>query len=294
MICPQVPGQASVWPVQLVASADALPKAKVFDLQANSIDPMVKLVTGCQQVVPFINHSGGDAWRILRVDRFAMAVTEPAPLSIELVQPTVSLVRGGELFITVNLVRKDGFDEPIEFQADFGPPGVNLPPKEVIEAGKSRSILRIAASKNASIGQGWLYVIASTMGGSDYLGPGRVRVSSQLVKIDVAEPFVELASEPTSIRRGGKGNIVFSVQSKSPFDGQATVHLLGLPKGLQLSGPLPVITRDAKEIAFQIEATDEALLGPVAGLECELIVQVAGQEIRQRAGNATIRIDPRL
>ncbi|MFM8261426.1 MAG: serine protease [Pirellula sp.] len=294
MICPQVPGQASVWPVQLVAAADALPKAKVFDLQASSKDPAIRLATGCQQAVPFINHSGGDAWRILRVDRFAMAVTEPAPFSIELVQPTVSLVRGGELFITVNLVRKEGFDEPIEFQADFGPPGVSLPPKDVIEAGKSQSVLRIAASKNAAIGQGWLYVIASTMGGSDYLGPGRIRVSSQLIKIDVAEPFVELASEPTSIRRGAKGNIVFSVQSKSPFDGQAKVQLLGLPKGLQIAGPLPVITKDAKEIAFQIEATDEALLGPVAGLECELIVQVAGQEIRQRAGNATIRIDPRL
>jgi hypothetical protein len=114
------------------------------------------------------------------------------------------------------------------------------------------------------------------------------------VKIDVTEPFVELASQPTSIRRGGQANVVFSVQSKSPFDGQATVQLLGLPKGLQLVGPVPKITKDAQEISFQLEATDEALLGPVNGLECELIVQVAGQEIRQRAGNATIRIDPRL
>jgi hypothetical protein len=121
-----------------------------------------------------------------------------------------------------------------------------------------------------------------------------MRVSSQLVKIDVTEPFVELASEPTSIRRGGKANVSFNVQPKSPFDGQATVQLLGLPKGVQVVGPLPRITKDSREIAFEIEATDEALLGPVAGLECELIVQVAGQEIRQRAGNATIRIDPRL
>lgn len=294
MICPRIPGQASVWPIQLVASPEAQPKAKVINFRAQSSDPSIELVTGCQQVVPFINHSGGDAWRALRVDRFAMAVTDPAPFSIELVQPTASLVRGGELFITVNLDRKQGFDEPIEYQADFGPPGVSLPPKEVIEAGKSQAVLRIAASKNAAIGQGWLYVIASTMGGSDYLGPGRIRVSSQLVKIDVTEPFVELASEPTSIRRGGKANVSFNVQSKSPFDGQATVQLLGLPKGVQVVGPLPRITKDSREIAFEIEATDEALLGPVAGLECELIVQVAGQEIRQRAGNATIRIDPRL
>jgi hypothetical protein len=271
--------------VQLVASAQAMPQAKTFEFKAQASDPAIQLQTGCQQVVPFINHSGGDAWRVLRVDRFAMAVTEPAPFWIELVQPSVSLVRGGELFITVNLVRKEGFDQPIEYQADFGPPGVSLPPKDVIDSGNTQAVLRISASKNAPIGQGWLYVMASTMGGSDYLGPGRIRVSSQLVKIDVTEPFVELASQPTSIRRGGQANVVFSVQSKSPFDGQATVQLLGL---------VPKITKDAQEIAFQLEATDEALLGPVTGLECELIVQVAGQEIRQRAGNATIRIDPKL
>lgn len=294
LICPEVPGQASVWPVQLVASAQAMPQAKTFEFKAQASDSAIKIQTGCQQAVPFINHSGGDAWRVLRVDRFAMAVTEPAPFWIELVQPSVSLVRGGELFITVNLVRKEGFDEPIEYQADFGPPGVSLPPKDVIDSGNTQAVLRISASKNAPIGQGWLYVMASTMGGSDYLGPGRIRVSSQLVKIDVTEPFVELASQPTSIRRGGQANVVFSVQSKSPFDGQATVQLLGLPKGLQLVGPVPKITKDAQEISFQLEATDEALLGPVSGLECELIVQVAGQEIRQRAGNATIRIDPRL
>jgi hypothetical protein len=61
-----------------------------------------------------------------------------------------------------------------------------------------------------------------------------------------------------------------------------------------MAGPLPLITKDAKQIEFQITANDDALLGPVAGLECELVVKVAGQEIRQRAGNATIRIDPKL
>jgi hypothetical protein len=132
------------------------------------------------------------------------------------------------------------------------------------------------------------------MGGSDYLGPGRIRVSSQLIEVDVAEPFVELASEPTSIRRGGNASVLFHVQSKSPFEGQATVKLLGLPKGVEVVGPLPKITQDSKEIEFSVAATEDALLGPVSGLECELIVKIAGQEIRQRAGSATIRIDPRL
>lgn len=294
MVCPEVPGQAGVWPVQLVASPEAIPQGRVFEINARATDPSVQLSGGSQQAVPFINHSGGDAWRVVRVDRFAMAVTEPAPFSIELVQPTTSLVRGGELFILVKIHRQAGFDQPIEFQADFGPPGVSLPPKEVIASGEHEAILRINASRNAPIGKGWLYVMGTTMGGSDYLGPGRIRVSSQLIEVDVAEPFVELASEPTSIRRGGNASVLFHVQSKSPFEGQATVKLLGLPKGVQVVGPLPKITQDSKKIEFSVSATEDALLGPVSGLECELIVKIAGQEIRQRAGSATIRIDPRL
>jgi hypothetical protein len=72
------------------------------------------------------------------------------------------------------------------------------------------------------------------------------------------------------------------------------VKLLGLPKGVSLAGPSPKITKDAKQIDFTVEATDEALLGPVSGLECELILKVSDQEIRQRAGKGTLRIDPRL
>jgi hypothetical protein len=294
LVAPRVPGNAGVWPVQLVADANARPAAHLVTFQAKSTDPQVTITGGCQQAVPFVNHSGGDAWRTLRVDRFMMAVTEPSPISIDLVPPTASLVRGGELFIPVKLSRQPGFNEPVEFQVDFAPAGVGLPPKELIAANQTEAVLRIAADRNAPLGKGPLYVMATTLDGHDYLGSGRVRVSSELIEIDVAEPFVELASEPTSVRRGGRAKIAFSVTPKSPFEGEAEVKLLGLPKGVSLVGPLPRIRKETTQIAFEVEATDDALLGPVAGLECELIVKAAGQEIRQRAGKGTLRIDPRL
>ncbi len=37
-----------------------------------------------------------------------------------------------------------------------------------------------------------------------YLGTGRVRVSSEIVNLTIAEPFVELTSQPESIRRGSR------------------------------------------------------------------------------------------
>jgi len=228
-----------------------------------------------------------------------MAVTDPAPMAIELVQPSVPVVRGGELFIPVKLTRQSGFDEPIEWQADFAPAGVGLPPKDVIPPGATEATLRITADAKAPLGKGPLYVMATTLGGenegaSQYLGAGRIRVSSQIIEVEVAEPFVELASEPVSVRRGGRATYAFAVTPKSSFEGEAEANLLGLPKGVTVVGDGPTITKNAKQIAFEIEATDDALLGAVSGLECEIIVKSAGQEIRQRAGKGTLRIDPRL
>ena len=72
------------------------------------------------------------------------------------------------------------------------------------------------------------------------------------------------------------------------------MKLIGLPKGVHLINPLPLLTKHLKEISFQVEATNEALLGRVAGLSCEGVVEAEGQEILQRTGSGTLRIDPKL
>ena len=96
---------------------------------------------------------------------------------MELVQPTVPVVRGGELAIPVKLTRHGGFDEQVKFQADFGPNGVGLPPEELIPSGVSESILMIAADRKAPLGKGPLYVMATTLDDSGvFHGRGRVRV----------------------------------------------------------------------------------------------------------------------
>ena len=295
LVSPPVPPGQSRWPVQLVADASAKPGGAAISFAVQATDPGKKIESGCQQWVPFINHSGGDAWRAVRTDRPIMAVTDSAPIAIDLVPPTIPLVRGGELAIPVKLTRRAGYDEPVEFQVEFVPQGVSLSPSEVIPSGATEATLRITAEQNAALGSGPLFIRATTLPqGSGELGCGRVMVSSEIIAITVADSFVELASQPESIRRGAKGQFPFVVTHKTPFEGQATAKLLGLPKGVSLIEPLPVITKESKEIVFTIEATDEALLGAVSGIGCELMLKAAGQEIRQRAGNGTLRIDPRL
>jgi hypothetical protein len=295
LVTGRVPGGRTLWPVQFVADASARPGTALITLEAKPVNPSRKLESGSQQSLPFINHPGGDAWRTVRLDKFAMAVTDPSPFSIVIAAPPVSLVRGGELAIPVKITRREGFNEAVEFQCDWVPPGVAVQPTVTIPAGQTEGILRITGEANAPLGPCPIVVTASTTRDDldAYLGTGRVRVSSEIVPLTIAEPFVELSSQPESVRRGERKAYVWNVNHKSPFEGKASVKLLGLPKGVSVVEPLPVLTRESKTIEFAIEATDEALLGSVRGIICELVVQAAGQEIRQRTGSGTLRIDPK-
>lgn len=293
---PRVRAGATIWPVQLVADPSAKPGGGAFTFEAKPAGPDQNVETRCQQNVPFINHSGGDAWRAVRVDRYIAAVTDPAPFSLEIEEPTVALVRGGELSVPVKITRHSGFDGAVEFSVGYVDGSIDSQPPTTIPPGETEGNLRLSATSSAPLGGAPFVVIGSTIHETinPFLGAGHIRVSSKIVSLTVSEPYVELASQPESVRRGEQKKFVWTVQHKTPFEGAARVKLLGLPKGVSVLEPLPALTKDSKEIAFEIEATEEALLGQVSGLSCEVIVPVGDQEIAQRAGSGSLRIDPAL
>jgi hypothetical protein len=290
----RVPGGQGAWPVQLIAAGEARPGCAVITLGVRATDSARKIETASVQRIPFINHPGGNCWRAVNLDRFIMAVTDAAPFRIEAQAPAIALVRGGELSIPVKLIRRAGFAEPIDFKCDFAPVGVALPPAETIPGDRSEAVLHISAAANAPLGPVPLCITATTLRETNaYLGTGETRVSSQIIEIQVSEPFLTLSSEPASVRRSGVAAYRWSVAPKNIFEGEAEVKLLGLPKGVEVREPFPRVTATSKEVVFQIHATDEALLGPVNNLECEVIVHAAGQEIHQRTGKGILRIDPK-
>jgi hypothetical protein len=291
----RVPAGAGKWPIQFEADADAALTTAVVTLKVRPLDPAVQLESGSQQNLPFLNKPGGDAWKTVRLDRFMLAVLEKPPFSLEVAEPAAAIVRGGELAIPVRLIRRDGFNEQVGFQCDWKPAGIGGPPQLIFEPGQTESVLSLSADLSAPLGPVPLVVTANTKerGDQTWHGDGQIRVSSRILKLVVAEPFVELASQPDSVRRGERKKMVWTVKHKTPFTGTAPVRLVGLPKGVELHEPMPVISSGTQEIAFDIEATDDALIGTSNGLTCELAVTQAGQVIRQRSGRGILRTDPR-
>lgn len=294
MISPTVPKGATRWPIQFVAGPSAVQTGAVFTLHAIPVDPTVEVETRNQLNVPFINHSGGNAWRTVRTHQYVLGVTGQSPFSIDVDQPSISLVRGGEIAIPVKVQRQPGFNGEVEVRLGALPRSLSSPPPIIVPADQSETILQIVADGNATLESLPFYVIGSTVRDDidSYLGAGHIRVSSPIRELTVAEPYVELASMTESIRRQQTKSLAWNVRQITPFEGEAEVVLQGLPKGVTVVQPIPKITKDSETAIFQLAATDEALLGPASGLTCEVHVPVGNGVIVQRSGRGILRIDP--
>lgn len=289
-------GGEAYWPVQFVAAADAPLAGAVITLEARPINPAIKVTTICQQYLPFVNFAGGDAWRTVRLDRFILAVTEPPPFSIEFQPPAIPLVRSGGLAIPVKIVRRPGFTGAVRLRPGWLAAGVHFSSPLLIPPDKTEGELELTGGPNAPLGPSIFAITGSTVREDfdDYVGTGHIRVTSAPSTLTVAAPFVELTSELLSIRRGERKKYIWNVKHPTPLPGTVQVRLLGLPAGLRVIEPLPVLTQDTSEIAFEIEATDDALLGRVGELSCAIVISSGGQQTEQRTGKGALRIDPRL
>ncbi len=315
IVPPILPGQSSV-PVQFVASDDVQPQSALIEVQARAAnvvqaarlllpsadksreegagEPPV-LRSRCQESFPFLSHSGGRAWHPVSVDRYVLAVTERSPFTIEVTQPRIPLIRNGSLDLDVRVQRHGGFTGAIDFQAEWLPGGVSSGPAITIPADKNEAIYSLTASGGAPLGPTQLALVATTTDGIDsgwYTGIGRVRVSTAFIKFDIADPHIDLKSQPTAARRGQKGRIVWKVEHRRPFEGVATVELLGLPKGVRVVSKSPTLATQQTELAFDIEVAPDTLLGPYRELSCEVTLKENGQEIKQRLGRGVLRVDP--
>ena len=292
MIAPRILAGSKQAQVQFIADAGTKPQVTLITLQCKAADG-TPLISRSQQSFPFLNHSGGHAWHTFVVDHYALAVTETAPFAIDLVQPVIPLSQNSELAVQVKVTRKPGFNDALEFQCDWLPPGVQSEPTVTIPEGRSDAIMHLNADSNARPATWQLAVTASTTGGSYYLGAGRIRCATNFINLNVAEPYVALKSHPAAVRRGGTAQIEWDVEHKKLFTGEAEAILLGLPKGVSVVGTPKLRAADAK-LLFTITATDEALMGQYKELTCELVVKEGGQEIRQRSGKGILRVDPSL
>ncbi len=218
------------------------------------------------------------------VDRVAVVVVEKLPYSIEIVEPKAPLVKNGSLGLKIVAKRDEGFTKPITVEFPFRPPGVGTSANMTIPEGQNEVVYPLNADGNGAVGLWKVFCVGiADVGGNAVVGTG-------LTNLTVADNNFQLAMERTAVKQGETIEVYAKIEQKAPFDGEATLTLLGLPNKATAE---PVkITKDATEVRFTVKTEGDTPTGRHQNVFCQVTLPVNGEEIAFRGGQVELRVDP--
>lgn len=288
-----------VTPVVFEAKPDAPVGGLLADMIAKPADPkaIAKSQTSLDvnysiglNNVPFHRHYH---------DRIAVAVTETAPFSIEVVEPKAPLVQNGSLYLKVVAKRAPGFTGPINVYPLFTPPGTGIAGQTTIPANANECLVYCNAAPNAAPRK-WktcftaFATTTTTPAGHKPNDPltaqssGNLWVSSQLFTLEIAPPFVAFAQDRAAVEQGAKTQLPCKITVATPFDGEAVARIIGLPA--KVTAPELKFKPDAKELVFDV-TTDKTSPAGKHGVYIQVEVMKNGEKLFHAVGGNELRID---
>lgn len=282
----QLDKDESLLPVVFDASADGPFAGALCPMTARIKSGDGELTGAFEQSVPLvIGPPNEQIYYVSRVDRLAVALTEPAPFRINVDPLPAPLLRDGAVALHVKLERDEGFDAEVETRMLWNPGGVasagsiKIPPQALV------ADYPINASGDAPLRTHQLVVLArAQVAGADRW------VSSGLVPLEVGDRFVTGQLKMCAIQCGQTAAMVCNLKHVRPFEGDGILELKGLPPGVTTESVH--VTPGQADAIFTLVAADTAPLGRRGGLFCEFTSQVNGVASMHRlAGGGVIRID---
>ncbi|MDR3638239.1 MAG: peptidase [Isosphaeraceae bacterium] len=272
------------YPVLLTATPEAPIAGSLATLVGKHVDPKVNVPCSFSQSIELVLGQNNIPFWTRTVDTLAVAVTEEAPYSIDIVEPKVPLVRNGSMNLKVVAKRKEGFTAPIAISLPWNPPGVGSAGGIAIPEKQNEAVIPMNAADNAEL-KTWKIVVNGSSNGPK----GPVMVSTQLAKLTVAEKYLTLGFQAASVEQGKEVDMAVKVNKARDFPGEATVTLIGLPN--KVTTDVKKITKDMGDVVFHIKTDKVSPAGNHANLFCQVVVTENGEPIVHNLGTGQLRID---
>lgn len=274
-------------PILLTATAEAPLAGSLVDVVGRTTEGERVVEGRLEQRTSMVRgQNNREVWNHY-TDRMAVAVTQRAPFWIELIQPKVPIVQNGSMGLKVVAKREGEFKAPITLRMLSNPPGLSAPDSVSIPEGKTEAIIPLTADTRAAAGTWPIAVI-----GEAAVGDGPVRVSSQVVKLDVSEPYLKFTFPMIAVDQGQPTTLVVKIEITKHFEGEASVELVGLPN--EVTSQPQRITKDSKELSIPISTTAKSPPGLHKGLLCKVVITASGEPIPHLLGPGELRIQPPL
>jgi len=279
----EMPGAVSQMPVVFEATADAPIAGGLVSLEARPKDANVKVRGAFENFADFVLGQPNNAvYYGAKVDKLAMAVVEPLPFQLEILQPKAPLARNGTMSIKVVVERGEGFAQPITVEFPFRAPGIGAGPSITIPADQTEGLYTLNADGKAALGTWPIYCIAQADAG------GPAWAASQLATLEVVDPYTVATLARASCEQGQVAEVVCTLEPKAPFEGEAVARLQGLPP--ETSAEELTFTKGTTELVFQVKTSDKTPVGNHKSPFVEMVATVAGEPVTMRGGGAEIQI----
>jgi hypothetical protein len=288
MVAQPMPANLNVMPVVFEAAADAPLAGALLDFRMKPTDPNLDLYGRFTNRADFVIAGPGQSLYVWKdVDRLPFAVVEELPFQLEIVQPNVPIVRDGQMMLKVVAKKKEGWDEAIQVQFPFRPPGIGANSEITIPKGQTEALYQLNADGNAALGKWPVYVLGfANINGAAW-------GSSQMATLEVAEPWLGLTVQRSSVEQGKETEVAVEVQLLKELKTPAEVVLVGLPHKVTAE-PLK-ITPETKELIFKIKTAADSPEGNHKNVFCQVTVMENNEPIlHARLGNSELRIDKPL
>ena len=296
------------YPVLFHAEPEAPLAGALASFTGKPTDPKVNVPCRFQHANELVTGQNNVPFWTRTEDRFAIAVTEEAPFSIEVVEPKVPLVRGGSMDLKIVAHRKPGFKTPIAVALLWNPPGIGSSGSVSIPEGQNEVTIPLNASDGAEL-KTWGTVVVGTAevpnpidapppeprpgtGNRGESRLGTISAASQMARLAVAEKFVNFELQAATVEQGKETDLVVKVTRLADFEGEAQVTLLGLPN--KVTAEPKTITKDTDELVFHLKTDLVSPAGNHTNLVCQAVILKDGEPIVHKLGPGRLRIDAPL
>lgn len=289
-------------PVLFSAHANAPVAATLATVSGKPVDSKLDIASEFTSSAELVLGQNNVPFWTRTVDALAVAVTDEAPFTIDVVEPKVPLVRGGTMDLKVVARRKPGFTAPIAVSLLWNPPGIASKRDIVIPEKQDEALIPINANNGAELNT-WKIVVNGTYtevppgpppapGARRGRGAGRLTVSSNLTRLTVAPQFLTLKFAAVSVEQGKDVTLGVKIDKKVDFPGEAKVTLVGLPN--KVTTEPATITKDTAELVFHLKTDRTSPAGETKSLFCQVVITKDGEPIVHNLGSGRLRIDAPL
>jgi hypothetical protein len=273
-------------PVLLRATAEAPLVGQLTTVTAELTDKSQPLLSRFRQQTWLIRGSNNvNVWSHYAKEG-AVAVAQPLPFSIKIVEPKTPLVQSGSKDLRVVAEKQEGFDGRIAVRMLYDPPGLSSHQGIGIEPGQTEAVIPLTTNPQAWARDWKIIVVAEADVNST------VRTASEFATLKIAPQYLAMAYPTAATEQGKNLDYAIAITQTTPFNGAAKVELVGLPPGVTTTPQ--EITKDSTEVKFPLQVAADARVGHHKQLYCVVTITENEEPVIHTIGTGELRIDAPL